>query len=900
MNMTELLKKILAFLFLAVVLGATIFFIYRRENAVHANALPGQAASHEANYYEPLSGKKVRCFLCPNQCVMAPSQWGACKARKNINGKLFSMVYGKIAAAHVDPIEKKPFFHVLPGSTAFSIATTGCNMRCLFCQNWEISQAFPEDVPAQAATPEDVVAQALASGTRAIAFTYGEPVIAYEYMLDIAKLAKTKGLKTVVVSNGYIEEAPLKELLKYIDAYKVDLKAFHQDFYRKYTGGRLETVLENLKIIKQSGVWLEIVTLLVPGENDGDDQLRAMARWIRSNLGDSVPLHFSRFFPQFKLKNLPPTPPETLIRARKIAMEEGLKFVYTGNTAFPEGETTWCPGSKEKAIVRQSYFVTANNLKDGACPDGEKSPAFGNSYLQYMPAMYLTGLAIVSLAFTFTLPWEKEKNKEEHVRKAAVAGTFYPGDKAALEEYVDTLLRQAPPPEIKEPIRAIMVPHAGYVYSGLVAAYAYKELEGRDVRTVILMCNSHRHFLDGIAVYGKGSFETPLGRVPIDEEKTVKLLAASPKIMDRPDIHEGDHVLEVQLPFLQRVLKNFKIVPLLFGSDDPVLSKILADALKTIADDKTLLVASTDMSHYPSYENATTADRETLQAIQTGQADALDAMLKQHASAKVPNAETFLCGVSGVRTVLLLTQTLGPTTPVYLKYANSGDAAGDKSRVVGYGAVAFVAKQSAMHTAPPPPADKEKSRAAEEQSMTPHEKEELLKIARSTVESYVRTGKVPTFSPASPALVRPHGTFVTLKENGRLRGCIGRFDPSGPLYLIVQQMAISAASQDPRFKPVNANELGNLEYEISVLSPLRKIKTADEIELGKHGVQVSKGFHHGVFLPQVAAETGWSKKEFLDELCSQKAGLPRDCWKDPSVNLEVFTADVFSEEKKQS
>ena len=369
-----LLKKGLAFLFLAIVLGATLLFIYRREHSVRAGGVPDQPQYHEARYYGTLADKAVQCFLCPNECVITPSRWGACKARKNIDGKLYSMVYGKIASSHVDPIEKKPFFHVLPGSKAFSIATTGCNMRCLFCQNWEISQAFPEDVPTQAATPNEVVAQALASGARAIAFTYNEPVIAYEYMLEIAKLAKTKGLKTVVVSSGYIEEEPLEELLKYIDAYKVDLKAFDEKFYRKLTGGRLASVLQTLKAIKQSGVWLEIVTLLVPGENDSDDELRAMARWIRENLGDSVPLHFSRFFPQYKLKNLPPTPPETLIRARKIAMEEGLKFVYTGNTAYPEGETTWCPGSKEKAIVRQGYFVIANNLKDGACPDGEKIP----------------------------------------------------------------------------------------------------------------------------------------------------------------------------------------------------------------------------------------------------------------------------------------------------------------------------------------------------------------------------------------------------------------------------------------------------------------------------------------------------------------------------------------------
>ncbi|MEI7750769.1 MAG: AmmeMemoRadiSam system protein B [Candidatus Omnitrophota bacterium] len=545
----------------------------------------------------------------------------------------------------------------------------------------------------------------------------------------------------------------------------------------------------------------------------------------------------------------------------------------------------------------------------------KKSPASGNKFaervgfelLRCAPKKILSSLFLItfliigflSLAFTFNLTGEQKVSKDEHVRKAAVAGGFYPGDKATLEEYVDALLRQADPPVISEPIRAIMVPHAGYIYSGPIAAYAYKELEGRDFKTVVLISNSHTDWFDGISVYKEGSFETPLGLVEIDKELTQKLLSADPKILERPGAHEREHALEVQLPFLQRVLKNFKIVPIVFGSDSPELTQILAEALKKNMSDKSLIVASTDMSHYPPYEDATAADHETLQAINTGQAKALDAMLKQLAAEGVPNAQTFLCGVSAVRTVLLLAQTLGPTTPILLKYENSGDSpAGDKRRVVGYGAVAFVAKQNTTPPAPPPDAE-EKTSSADENGMTSEEKEELLKIARSTVEGYVQTGKIPEFSPTSTALKQPLGAFVTLKESGQLRGCIGRFDPSGPLYLIVQQMAISAASQDPRFSPVSPDELGKLEYEISVLSPLRKIATADEIELGKHGVQVSKDSHHGVFLPQVATETGWDKTRFLSELCTQKAGLAADCWKDPSVNLQVFTADVFSEEKKQ-
>jgi len=495
-------------------------------------------------------------------------------------------------------------------------------------------------------------------------------------------------------------------------------------------------------------------------------------------------------------------------------------------------------------------------------------------------------IAFLSLAFTFSLPGEKKENSDGNVRKAAVSGGFYPSDKATLEKYVDEMLRQANPPEIKDPLRAIMVPHAGYVYSGPVAAYAYKELKGRDIRTVILIGNSHRHYFDGIAVYAKGAFETPLGLVPIDEAFTSKLLAADPSIADRPDIHADDHVLEVQIPFLQRVLKNFKIVPILFSGDSPELALKLARILPPIMDDKTLIVASTDMSHYPPYADAEAADKETLAAIETGKTEALDATLQALASKHVPQAETFLCSPSGVRVAMLLAQSSGDPKPILLKYVNSGDTAGDKSQVVGYGAVAFIAMKTPKS-------------ATEEKGMTDQEKKDLLKIARATVESYVQTGTIPSFSPASPALKEPRGTFVTLKENDQLRGCIGQFEPSEPLYKTVQQMAVAASSQDPRFRPVSTNELGQLDYEISVLSPLKKIKNADEILLGKHGVQVSKDFHHGVFLPQVATETGWSKEEFLSELCSQKAGLPRNCWKDPNVKLQVFTAEVFSEEKKQ-
>ena len=375
------MKKALAWLFLFAVVGSAGWVIVSRERTGCAGAAETPAATpaaaaglHEATWYEKLAGGLVHCQLCPNSCRLPEGQIGLCRVRKNVGGKLYSLSYGQVAAVHVDPIEKKPFFHVLPGERAFSLATPGCNMRCLFCQNWEISQSFPWEVATTPTTPEAVVEAALRSGAKAIAFTYSEPTIFYEYVRDIAKLAKANGLKTLVVSNGYIQPEPLKALLPFIDAYKVDFKAFDPKFYADLTGGSRDPVLQAMKIIRESGVWLEIVNLLVTGKNDGEEDVRALARWVKENLGDDVPLHFSRFHPQHKLLNLPPTPIETVVRAREIAMEEGLTFVYTGNIPVSAGDSTYSPQTGQIVIERKGYFVVRNELADGVAPDGEVIP----------------------------------------------------------------------------------------------------------------------------------------------------------------------------------------------------------------------------------------------------------------------------------------------------------------------------------------------------------------------------------------------------------------------------------------------------------------------------------------------------------------------------------------------
>ncbi len=375
------MKKALAALFLFAVVGSALLLVLSRERTASAGpAEPAAAAPddtaglHEAMWYEKLAGGLVHCQLCPNHCRLPKGQIGLCRVRKNVGGTLYSLSYGQIAAVHVDPIEKKPFFHVLPGREAFSLATPGCNLRCLFCQNWEISQAYPWEVRTAPMTPEEVVAAALRSGAPAIAFTYSEPTIFYEYMLDIAKLAKEKGLKTLVVSAGYIEPEPLKALLPFIDAYKVDFKAFDSQFYADLTGGSRDPVLRTMKIVHESGVWLEVVNLLVTGKNDGAEEVRALARWVKENLGADVPLHFSRFHPMHKLMNLPPTPVERVVRAREIALAEGLRYVYTGNVPAAEGDSTYSPKTGQIVIERKGYFVVRNELQDGVAPDRTAIP----------------------------------------------------------------------------------------------------------------------------------------------------------------------------------------------------------------------------------------------------------------------------------------------------------------------------------------------------------------------------------------------------------------------------------------------------------------------------------------------------------------------------------------------
>ncbi len=322
--------------------------------------------SKEGLYYAS-NGRDVQCQVCPNRCYLEPGDRSICRSKVNIGGKLYSLAYGNPCAVHVDPIEKKPLFHFYPTTSIFSIAAAGCNFRCLNCQNWEISQKRPEDVRSVELFPEQVVRAALGARVNSIAYTYSEAVTYYEYMFDTAKEAHSKGVRNVLVSNGFINKRPLKELCQYIDGANINLKSFDDRIYQCLNGGRLQPVLETLKTLHANGVWLEITTLVVPTYVDDPEMIKEMCRWIVKELGQHYPLHLLRFFPRYKLTRLPPTPIKTLEQLRQVALKEGLHHVYLGNVPGHEASHTYCPKCGKLIIKRAGYFVEALGMEAGRC-----------------------------------------------------------------------------------------------------------------------------------------------------------------------------------------------------------------------------------------------------------------------------------------------------------------------------------------------------------------------------------------------------------------------------------------------------------------------------------------------------------------------------------------------------
>lgn len=468
------------------------------------------------------------------------------------------------------------------------------------------------------------------------------------------------------------------------------------------------------------------------------------------------------------------------------------------------------------------------------------------------------------------------------VKKAELAGSWYPSSKAVLESSLKNYIDRAGRVSVDGDIFALIVPHAGYQFSGPVAAYAFKAAAGAKPDTVIVLGFSHRNFFNGISVYDRGSFATPLGELPIDTDLAEELISKNVRISFDPGIFAGENSVEMTLPFIKFMFPNAKIVPVIFGTRDISDASIFADTLAASISGKNgyLVVASTDLSHYHPYDEAVKIDRRTVVL--------LGKMKGRDLYDEAERGRCEMCGITPVTATLLAAEKLGYDKIKILDSENSGDTFGDKGRVVGYVAAAIYRDGRGIADMIP---------KKEADMLNAVQKKRLLEIARESITDFVRDGKRKDFKELDPVLKADLGAFVTLHENGELRGCIGNMVGQGPLYKTVADMAIEAATEDPRFRKLSQSELGNIDIEISVLSPLEKVKSHEDIRIPGHGVLVRKGFSSGVYLPQVAAETGWNKEEFMTSLCGSKAGIDPEAWKDPSTEIYTFTAEIFGEKE---
>jgi AmmeMemoRadiSam system protein B/AmmeMemoRadiSam system protein A len=468
----------------------------------------------------------------------------------------------------------------------------------------------------------------------------------------------------------------------------------------------------------------------------------------------------------------------------------------------------------------------------------------------------------------------------QEIKQPNVAGAFYPDNPQELSNLIDNFLNLANPEPIDGDIFALISPHAGYGFSGETAAFGYKLIQNKLYKTVVVIGPSHYFGFSAVSVYPEGIFRTPLGDLTIDKEFTEQLLNKDKEISFERGAFTKEHSLEVQLPFLQKVLSDFKIVPIVMGdctlSTCKKLSGLLKEAIGNRKD--VLIVASTDMYHGYDYEETEAVDNQTLSNLKNMDAEGLYYGLRE--------GKLQLCGGFPVVTTIILAKELGHDKLKVLKYTNSAIVTGKKVKglwTVGYGSCVIDQEKACL------PAGRESD------MLNTNQRKRLLEIARSSIETYLKTGKKLQVSETDTVLLKEMGAFVTLHERGELRGCIGNLVGSQPLYLTVRDMAVEAAVDDPRFPPVELSELKGIEIEISALSPMQRIDDPEKIQLGVHGVLVRRGFNSGVFLPQVATETGWSKEEFLGSLCAHKAGLSPLAWKDKSTEIYIFTAEVFSE-----
>jgi len=585
--------------------------------------------AYPTRYWHALEDGRVQCDLCPRYCKLHEGQRGFCFVRANFGGAVVLTTYGRSSGFCIDPIEKKPLNHFLPGTPVLSFGTAGCNLGCKFCQNWDISKSREIDTLADEASPETIAHAAADLECRSVAFTYNDPVIFHEYAIDVAKACHARGLQTVAVTAGEICPEPRREFFEHMDAANVDLKAFTDEFYSEVCAGHLEPVLDTLRYLKhETDVWFETTTLLIPGLNDSEEEIDEMTSWVVRELGPDVPMHFTAFHPDWRMLDRPPTRERRALRVHR--QRRGSR-------------------GRHDALPRlRGAADRAGRLRD---------PRLGPRRGGRLPAMrdaVRGGLRTPARPLGLAPHAGPARGVPVVIRAPEVAGMFYPDDPAELRSWVRTFIGD---PE-GAGARAVVAPHAGYVYSGPIAGSAYRRV-GPRFRRVILIGPAHRYPLRGLATHSATHFATPLGDVPVRHPAGVPAL---------DEAHRREHSLEVHLPFLQVVLGDFELVPVLVGEAEP-------DEVATVlelADDDTLIVVSSDLSHFLPYDEARRRDAETVRRIEAGY--------------RVGPYDACGCYSIGGLTELARRRGWSGTT---VDLRNSGDTAGDRDSVVGYAAIVY-------------------------------------------------------------------------------------------------------------------------------------------------------------------------------------------------------------------
>jgi len=489
--------------------------------------------------------------------------------------------------------------------------------------------------------------------------------------------------------------------------------------------------------------------------------------------------------------------------------------------------------------------------------------------------------AVLSLPAGILRAQEKSEHSPGVDRQPVFAGSFYPGSTQALESKLDQLFAGATPKELEGTVRSLIVPHAGYTYSGIVAASGYGSIP-RDAgyKNIFIIASSHREYFEGASVYAQGDYLTPLGKAKVNRILARELIDVNKNIWFNAGAHDREHSIEVQVPMIQYYFdKTPPIVPIVIGSSSVSAARDLATALLPYFTPDNLFVISSDFSHFPGYDEAVMVDELTGEAILKNDPELFYITLRKNSNTGVNNLATPCCGWSSVLTLLYMSERSEKMTLTPVMYRNSGDSPmGDKERVVGYWAMAG-------HEIPP---------AEDQFVLSDQDKERLLEISRSTLETYLSSNEIPEIAPGEGILQEKAGAFVSLYKHGQLRGCIGNFTPEIPLYQVVQRMTLAAATRDTRFYPVDPVELEHISIELSVLTPLRKIESVDEFELGRHGIYMQKDGKSGTYLPQVAGDSGWTREEFLGHCANDNAKIGWDGWKE--ADLYVYEAIVFGEE----